>query len=61
MLFSLTALFATRARARARVVFTGSTFAFDASDVLQPFQTRFLDLQSHRETLNRMLDNTSDY
>ena len=37
VLFSLTAIFATRARARARararVVFTGSTFAFDASDV----------------------------
>ena len=35
VLFSLTAIFATRtrARARARVVFTGSTFAFDASHV----------------------------
>ena len=34
VLFSLAALFATRARARARVVFTGSTFAlFDVSDV----------------------------
>ena len=63
VLFSLTALFATRARARARarVVFTGSTFAFDASGVSATIQTRLLDLQSHRETLNQMLDNTSYY
>ena len=26
---------------------------------LEPFQTRFLNLQSHRETLTQMLDNTS--
>ena len=61
MSFSLTALFATRARAR--VVFSGSTFALlifrPFQMFLQPFQTRFLNLQSHRETLTQMLDNTS--
>ena len=68
VLFSLAALFATRARARARAharfVFTGSTFALivDLSTLpmfLQPFRTRFLNLQSHRESLTQMLDNTS--
>ena len=55
VLFALAALFATRARAR--VVFAGvdlSTFPM----FLQPIQTRFLNLQSHQETLTQMLDNT---
>ena len=58
MLFLLAALFATHAHAR--VVFTGITFALLIFPVfLQPFQTRFLNLQSHREALTQMLDDTS--
>ena len=53
VLFALAALFATRARAR--VVFTGSTFALL---IFRRFQTRFLNHQSHQETLTQMLDNT---